>query len=97
MLQKKLSQKKGVTEVSFTLPAEIEGEVVHVVGDFNDWQTTHQMVRQEDGSWLLTVELEPDCDCQFRYLVDEHQWLNDPEADSYEPNPYGEDNSVVRT
>ena len=97
MLKKKANKKKGVTEVAFVLPAEVEGEVVYVIGDFNEWEKSHPMKQQKDGSGKLAVELEPDCDCQFRYLVDEEQWLNDPEADNYLPNPYGEENSVVKT
>lgn len=97
MLKKEANKEKGVTKVTFTLPAEVEGEVVYVVGDFNEWQKTHPMKQQKDGSWKLAVELETECDCQFRYLVDDEQWLNEPEADSYAPNPYGEENSVVKT
>ena len=97
MLKKKANKKKGVTEVTFILPAEVEGEVVYVVGDFNEWQMTHPMKQQKDGSWRLVAELQPARDCQFRYLVDEQTWLNDPQADGYVPNPYGEDNSVVKT
>ena len=97
MLKKKLNKKKGVMEVTFIVPADVDGEKVHVVGEFNEWQMTHPMKLQEDGSWKLAVDLEPGCDCEFRYLVDETQWLNEPEADGYMPNPYGEENSVVRT
>ena len=92
-----MNKKKGVTEVTFTLSSEVEGSVVYILGDFNEWQKTHPMGRQKDGSWQLAVELEPNCDCEFRYLVDEHQWLNDSDADGYIPNPFGEDNSVVKT
>lgn len=42
-MKKKANKKKGVTEVTFILPAEVEGEVVYVVGDFNEWQITHPM------------------------------------------------------
>jgi 1,4-alpha-glucan branching enzyme len=97
MLEKKASRENGTTEVTFVLPAEVEGEVVYVVGDFNNWQKTHPMTRQEGGLWKLAIEMEPGCDCQFRYLVDDQQWLNDPEADDYVPNPYGDHNCVVKT
>lgn len=97
MLKKQQNKKNKVTKVTFTLPAEVEGDTVHLVGEFNDWQPSQAMKRQKDGSWQLAVELEPERKYQFRYLIDEQWWLNDPEADEYAPNPYGEENSVVLT
>jgi len=67
------------------------------MGEFNDWQTSQAMRRQKDGSWRITVDLEPGREYQFRYLVDGQRWLNDPQADNYVPNPYGDQNSVVVT
>jgi 1,4-alpha-glucan branching enzyme len=55
------------------------------------------MKRQKDGSWRTTVDLATDGEYQFRYLIDGRQWLNDPEADGYTPNPYGDQNSIVTT
>ena len=55
------------------------------------------MKKQKEKSWRLTVNLEPASEYQFRYLLNEQEWFNDPEADSYVPNPYGEQNSVVIT
>jgi len=34
---------------------------------------------------------------QFKYLVDGNNWVNDTEADSLVPSPFGEPNSVVST
>lgn len=97
MLQKRQLKKKGVAQVTFTLSTEIEGDVAYVLGDFNEWQTTHAMKRQKDGSWKVTVELEPGRTYEFRYRVGEQVWLNDPAPDGYAPNPYGEENCVVET
>ncbi|HID64701.1 MAG TPA: glycoside hydrolase, partial [Anaerolineae bacterium] len=84
-------------KVTFVLPPEVEGDTIHLVGEFNNWQTSHAMRRQKDGSWRITMDLEPGRAYQFRYLVDGQRWLNDPEADKYVPNPYGDENSVVVT
>ena len=97
MLKKQQSKKDNVTKVTFVLPAEVEGDTIHLVGDFNDWQTSQAMQQQKDGGWQITVDLKPDGEYQFRYLVDGQRWLNDPEADKYVPNPYGDQNSVVIT
>lgn len=97
MLEKMQDGAKQVTKVTFVLPAEVEGETVHLVGEFNEWQMTHAMERQGDGSWKLAVALEPEREYEFRYLVDGQTWFNDPAADRYVANPHGSENCVVTT
>ncbi|PSD41980.1 1,4-alpha-glucan branching protein, partial [Vibrio sp. V02_P2A34T13] len=38
-----------------------------------------------------------DAEFQFRYLLDDQQWVNDPSADQYIANGFGEENSLVTT
>ncbi|HEX9108021.1 MAG TPA: isoamylase early set domain-containing protein, partial [Longimicrobiales bacterium] len=83
--------------MTFVLSSQPNADHVHVAGDFNDWQASTPMKRQKDGSFRATVELEPGREYQFRYLVDGNNWVNDEAADGYVPNPFGADNSVVRT
>lgn len=97
MLKKRRFKKQNVVKVTFVLPPEVEGDTVHLMGEFNDWQASHAMRHQKDGSWQITVDLEPGGEYPFRYLVDGQRWLNDPQADKYVPNPYGDQNSVVVT
>lgn len=88
---------EGKVRVTFTLPA-IEGcEGLCLAGEFNEWnEASHPMQHNEDGSWTLTLELEPGREYQFRYCGG-GVWHNDPAADAHMPNPYGSENSVVRT
>lgn len=80
---------------TFRLPPTHHAEVAHVVGDFNDWsETANPMVREEDG-FVAHVSLEPGRSYRFRYLLDGLRWENDWNADSYVPNPYGGDDSVI--
>lgn len=97
MLKKRRFKKDNITKVTFVLPADISGDTVHLVGEFNEWQASQAMKKQKDKSWRLTVNLKPGTEYQFRYLLNEQEWFNDPNADSYVPNPYGERNSVVIT
>lgn len=96
MLKKRRFIKDNVVKVTFSLPAETAEESVRIVGEFNGWEGT-RLERQKDGTWRTTIALQPGREYQFRYLVDNRQWLNDPQADGYRENPYGEDNSVVTT
>ena len=44
----------------------------------------------------VTIDLEPDREYQFRYLLNDKTWENDCEADKYVLHPYGDsENSVV--
>ena len=97
MLKKQRVKKNNITKVTFVLAPDIEGDTVHLAGEFNEWQTSQAMKKQNDDRWRLTLNLESDGEYQFRYLLDEQEWFNDPEADSYITNPFGGQNSVVIT
>jgi len=85
--------------VTFELPSSIWAERVNLVGDFNDWDTAANEMRQSrtDGAWRITLTLPAGREYQFRYLVNGRDWHNDWHADRYAPNLYGTDNSVVKT
>ena len=94
----KQNGKRNVVEVLFSLPAEIQGETVFLVGDFNNWdETANPMIRTDDGGFEVTLNLEKEREYQFRYLVNGDEWHNDWKADKYVSNPYSGDNSVLIT
>jgi 1,4-alpha-glucan branching enzyme len=97
-LKKKYFKTKPFCKVSFTLPKQLAAfaNAVHLVGDFNDWnRSITPMKRQKNGSFAATLYLRPDCEYEFRYLLDGITWENDPQADKYAASPYGSENSVV--
>ena len=96
MLKKRRFTKENVVKVTFNLPPSVARDSVRVVGDFNQWEGT-PLERQKDGTWQTTVSLDPGREYEFRYLADGERWLNDDDADRQVRNPYGEDNSVIRT
>jgi 1,4-alpha-glucan branching enzyme len=97
-LKKKHFKTKPFCKVIFSLPKELAAfaNAVHLVGDFNDWnRSITPMKRGKDKSFAATLYLRPDCEYEFRYLLDGITWENDPQADKYVTNPYGSENSVV--
>lgn len=92
----KTLHKSGKVIVSFHTEVLLEAESVHLVGSFNDWGM-EPMKPLKDGRFHKRKFLKPNCRYEFRYLVDGETWINDAEADSYTPNPYGSDNCVVST
>jgi len=97
---KKQYLKRGTVKVDFVLPPAIAAEAssAYLVGDFNNWdESATPMTKLKNGTFKVTLELEPGRDYKFRYLVNGDQWHNDWDADRYEPNPFSGDNSVVST
>ena len=98
-IRKQFLKSKPVCKVTFKI-SEKEGNgptMAHVVGEFNDWSTTATpMKRSKNGTFSATVELEKGRSYQFRYLLGQTHWENDPDADDYLPTPFGDShNSVV--
>jgi hypothetical protein len=83
-------------DVTFSLPGEVGAGNVALCGDFNGWSADNiALQRGGDGAWQVTLPLEPGQSYRFRYLLDGERWENAWQADWYEPNPFGSDNSVV--
>lgn len=98
MIKKQVSDDKTTCKVTFTLDngPVAKAEAISVVGEFNDWDPSkHPMKRSKGGGFSKSLKLDCGARYQFRYLIDDSIWANDPEADDYVPTPFGCDNSVV--
>jgi 1,4-alpha-glucan branching enzyme len=97
-LSKSYSDGKPVCKVTFKLSKELVGtaEKVNLVGDFNNWDVNGTLMKKlKGGQYSATVALNRDHEYQFKYLIDDKDWLNDNEADKYVPNGFSGENSVV--
>jgi 1,4-alpha-glucan branching enzyme len=67
---------------------------VSVAGTFNDWHPTAKSLQSSgDGHWLNETALPPGT---YEYcLVVDGQWIADPLAIDYVPNPFGGRNSIL--
>ncbi len=96
MLKKSYSKTKNFCRVTFKLPAESGAETAVLCGDFNEWsQESHPMKQLKDGSFSVTLSVPANQSYRFRYLLDGERWENDWEADAYEPNEHGSDDSIL--
>lgn len=84
-------------KITFVLPKEAVGnaETVVLLGDFNNWQNGLTLVKQKDGSFKTSVELEKGRSYEYRFLINGEKWENDWAAEAYVPTPFGTFNSVV--
>ena len=97
-LKKRFLKSKPACKVTFHLPKEAlkNAKEVKLLGDFNHWdQALGVPMKEKDGDYSATIELETGREYQFRYLIDGEKWENDWEADKYLATPFGVDNSVV--
>jgi len=98
-IQKSYWKHKNLCRVAFCLPADIAGgaEKVAIAGDFNNWNpATHLMKKKKNGDYVIKLDLEPEREYQFRYVIDDTRWENDRHADRYVQSPYADsENSVV--
>jgi 1,4-alpha-glucan branching enzyme len=85
----------GKVRVTFSMPAGIWADSIHLVGDFNGWNPTATPLRLNDYNWSVSLDLDNGHAYQYRYLVNGTDWYNDWRADDYRPNELGGDNSVV--
>lgn len=80
-IQKVGEKETDIVRVIFTMPAISSCGSLYLVGWFqNEWdQSVYRMQRADDGSWFLSLELEPGCEYDFRYRTDDGTWLCDPD------------------
>lgn len=96
MLKKSYSSTGKSCRVTFKYPNDEQCETAVLAGDFNDWSLeSHPMKKLKDGSFSVTLSLPTGINYYFRYVLDGNVWVNDPAAENYCPNEFGETNSVV--
>ena len=96
MLTKAYTKTGRSCRVTFEYVHPSAAKTVALCGEFNQWDpTTYPMRKRRDGSFHITISLEPGRDYRFKYLVDGQVWENDAAADGYVPNEFGTDDSVV--
>ena len=96
MINKQFTPKRTVCKVSFRIPEDWAGESVAVAGDFNDWNTSSNLMERKNGRWETLVRLKPGMEYRFRYYIDGQRWQNDDAADDYLANDYGSEDSLLR-
>ncbi len=97
MIEKKYHKSGKACRVTFILPKDVNAQQAHICGEFNNWSgESLPMKRLRDGTFKLGMTLGAGRSYRFRYILDGSRWMNEPEADGYVPNPFGNQNSVIR-
>ena len=86
----------GQVVVDFHLPADVAAESASVVGDFNDWDPMRgTMQRDASGAFSCSLTVPTGTRYQYRYLLDGARWTNDWSSDTFAPNAFGGEDSLL--
>ena len=89
------AEAERTVDVVFSLPAETQADRVALCGEFNDWSVESIILaRGDDRAWRVTVPLVPGT-YRYKFLLDGETWENGTDADRYEENAYGTQDSVI--
>ena len=99
-IKKKYQTDKKTCKVTFSIPKDIAKKYkkANLVGDFNNWNTSATPMKKMKRNESLAVTLELDCDkeYEFRYLLNQEFWMNEPDADKLVPTYFQDaENSVL--
>ncbi len=87
-IKKQYPKKGSDCKVTFNFNHDVENiKTVRVLGDFNHWdKNCEPMKRTKDKGFSQSVNLPKGQSFQFRYLINDSVWENDPESDQLVPN-----------
>ncbi|MGH9882584.1 MAG: S8 family serine peptidase, partial [Pyrinomonadaceae bacterium] len=69
---------------------------VTVAGDFNNWErAATPLSKDASGLWFAEIETPAAGRYQYKFIVDERRWIEDPSNGLKEPDNYGGLNSVL--
>lgn len=94
MITKTIYKTKDYSKVKFSLSIE-SAEKIKILGLNNDWETGIDLVKKKDGSFVADINLPKGVSQQFRYLIDNKVWMNEPTADGELQNNFGTANSIL--
>lgn len=84
--------------MTFVLPQNYADKAnkAHLVGEFNDWNTSDLRMKKIHGKFIRSVKLPANQKYQFRYLINGNVWQNEFDADAIVPVDSGKwYNSVI--
>lgn len=96
MLTKRFYKTKNEAEVTFSF-SHPQAKKVELLAEFTDWQPLEMKFVKKDKHFKLKHKLPTGKNFHFKYLINGELWDNDHNADDYQKNNFGTDNSIVST
>jgi serine protease AprX len=88
-----INSAKGIIEFYIRHPGAYQ---ISLVGDFNNWtRDVLFLIPGKGGIWKIELPMLPEGTYRYKFLVDEHHWLEDVSNPLREPDNYNGFNSVL--
>jgi len=94
MIQKTLYKTKDYAQVKFLVDF-VAAEQVEVVGLNGDWENGVTLNKKKDGSFAAEVNLPKNSRHEFKYRLNNTEWVNEPQGDGEVLNVFGTSNSLI--
>jgi 1,4-alpha-glucan branching enzyme len=94
MLQRTFVKSKNAYKVKFTVKPT-NASTVEILGLNGDWDNPVPLSKKKDGSFSAEVALPKDTKHEFKYRLDQSEWLIEEDADGESPNGLGSTNSIL--
>jgi 1,4-alpha-glucan branching enzyme len=94
MIQKTLYKMKDYAKVKFLVDF-VAAEQVEVVGLNGDWENGITLNKKKDGSFAAEVNLPKNSRHEFKYRLNNSEWVNEPQGDGEVLNVFGTSNSLI--
>lgn len=93
MIRKQV-QKDGSVKVTFALP-DTNGPVF-LITDLDGWaDRAHPLKKRSNGQSSVALTVPAGQVVRFRYATAAGDYFDDPEADGFEPNGFGQTHALV--
>ena len=83
-VKKQYYKTKPYCKVTFRLSKKMAGNAqkVAIAGDFNDWKSERTPMKAlRNGDFTVALHLDKGREYQYRFVLDDHQWITDESAD----------------
>lgn len=94
MIQKTLYKTKEYSKVKFSIEA-VQAEQAEVVGLNGNWEKGIEMKKKKDGTFSVEINLPKNTRHEFKYRLNQAEWLNEPQCDGEVANVFGTTNSLI--
>ncbi|MGE5449744.1 MAG: isoamylase early set domain-containing protein [Bacteroidales bacterium] len=90
-IKKHYLKNHDMCRITFSLKEKVKSiDNVRIAGDFNNWdQHCQPMKVLKKGGLTQSISLPSGKSYQFKYLINDSVWANDPESDEFVPNGLG--------
>lgn len=98
MIRRAQTRDTDSIRITFVLPPDHPHAGSSVVGDFNAWDpAANPFRRRSNQTFSTTITLRRGEAHRFRYLSENGEWFDEPEADRRQSNEHGTFDCVLET